>query len=199
MMATMFLKEGEVMRAKHCVKSVALVAALLVAWMAAGCSMMHHKSTTGAPKIAKVVRAEQFVLVGPDGQQQCVIKAGTDGPTIALMDAAGKERVQIGVVKMAHVPTLTSWGVTVLDADGHDRVAVGLADGAGGGGGVAVWDPKGVLRIGIGEGEPGIGIVLNDPDGKGRLGAGMAPNGWGSFFVHDPDGKTLWSTEQAAK
>lgn len=161
-----------------------VVGLALAAWSLGGCGMMHHGGMMGT---ANVVRAEQFVLVGPDGREQGVLRATAGGPTIILKDADGKERVQVGMIKMAHVPDQTSWGMTVLDAEGRDRAAVGLADGAG----VAVWDPKGTLRIGIGEGAAGIGIVLNDPEGRGRLGAGMAPSGWGSFFVTGPDGNKL--------
>jgi len=163
------------------VKRVSVVLGLvLVLWLPAGCGTMGTQ---------KVVRAEQFVLVSPDGKEQGVIKATAEGPTIVLKDAAGKERVYVGLVTMAHVPGVASWGMTVRDAEGHDRAAVGLADGAG----VAVWDPKGVLRIGIGEGPSGVGIGLMDAEGRSRLGMGMPPSGWGSFGVTGPDGETLFT------
>jgi hypothetical protein len=162
-----------------------VVGLALSAWTLAGCVVVQHSGTIGTPK---VVRAEQFVLVSPDGKEQGVIQAGADGPSIVLNDAEGRPRVQVGAVRMAHVPDIASWGMTVLDAEGHDRAAIGLADGAG----VAVWDPQGVLRIGMGEGPTGVGIGLMDPDGRGRLGMGMAPSGWGSFGITDPDGKKLW-------
>jgi len=164
-------------------------------WLLGGCGLLEAQGAAG-----QTVRAERFILVGPDGREQGLIQATAAGAQIVLRDAGARDRVRIGTVPMAHATDLPAWGLTVLDSAGQDRAVIGLAEGQtdASGAGMAVWDPAGTLRIGIGEGERGVGIGLMDAEGRSRLGMGMPPSGWGSFGVTGPDGETLWSSADPA-
>jgi hypothetical protein len=145
---------------------------------------------------AGAVRATVFVLVGADGENQAVLEATADGPVLRMKDGRGNERLALGRVPMLHAPTEPAWGMVVRDHIEVDRCAVGAAPG----GGLAVWDGHGTMRLGLGGGEAGrgVGLSLCDEEGDQRIGVGVGPGGGGDFVVKDRLGQDVWRASRAA-
>jgi len=141
---------------------------------------------------AQPVRASAFVLVDEEGRERAVLSMLPDGVGLALKDPKGIERLTVGRVVMPHVPQEEAWGLMVRDAAGMDRCTVGMA---GDGPGLAIWDEKGIMRIGVGAGGPdqGVGMTLRDAAGTERIGIGIGPGvGGGNFGVKDQFGNEIW-------
>jgi hypothetical protein len=145
-----------------------------------------RRAAEGQPATAEV-RARKLVLVDEQGREHALLHVADDGVRFALQDAEGRPRVLLGGMRFAHVPDQEAWGMAVQDAGGKPRCVVGAADGAG----LGVWDARGTMRIGLGEGGPGVGLGLMNFDGKEIVSIGGEAGG-DLVLKHPHDGHEMW-------
>ena len=101
-----------------------LVLALLVGAMADGVLSAHLWPATGtaiaATRHTKVLKAERFELVGPDGSNRGVLHVTRNGTAaIGLYDASGKSRAELTVEANGNA------AVAFFDSSGSRRAVLG--------------------------------------------------------------------------
>jgi hypothetical protein len=163
----------------------------------------------------KVVRAEQFVLVGPNGVQRAVMRVAAGAAVLAMFDGTGRDRAEF------RVPNDGGAQIGFYDKTGSQRVVVGetpvgrsgIAIYATGGRQIAtlsvsednqasltLYDPKtGKARAGLGasaDGSPA--LVLFDQQGKDRLELHVRPDGKPGIALADENGKRIAGLQKPA-
>ena len=111
----------------------------------------------------KVITAEAFHLVAPDGTLRASLTVDDDGAVgLRLVDKDGTPRA--GLLVSAD----GSPGLHLVDEDGEDRAGLTVsADGA-------------------------LGLDLRDKDGKTRAGLVVSADGTPLLVLHDKDGNVIW-------
>jgi len=135
---------------------------------------------------SRILAAEKFELVAPDGARRGVIQVTPRGTAVlAFYDAKGKSRAEFKV---------TADGASVaafFDDMGRRRVVVGQA--LGDRSGIAIYSPKGPQLAGLGtapaSGQPA--LALFDQDGKERAQFYLKSNGSPGLAFADASGKTI--------
>ena len=78
----------------------------------------------GYPSIHRVIQAERFEVVAPNGQVQARLRATLHGPEIVLFDVDGRQRWILGVDSRG-----ASMGF--MDQYGESRIAMAIFEDAG--------------------------------------------------------------------
>jgi hypothetical protein len=183
------------------------IGGMIAIQLAPGESMAAAKAARA--RSARVVKAEQFVLVDRSGTQRGVMQVADGTSSLALNDGDGHNRAEL------HVKKEGGSSVTFYDQAGNRRIEVGqspsgsagLAIFASGGGrqiaavsaagsgetGFTLYDPTtGRARAGLGvaaDGEPA--LVLFDQNGKDRAELHIAVQGKPGLVLADENGKTI--------
>jgi hypothetical protein len=183
------------------------IGGMIAIQLAPGESMAAAKAARA--RSARVVKAEQFVLVDRSGTQRGALQVADGTASLALNDGDGRNRAELRVRKEG------ASSVTFYDQAGNRRIEVGqspsgragLAIFASGGGrqiaavsaaengetGFTLYDPTtGRARAGLGvaaDGEPA--LVLFDQNGKDRAELHIAVQGKPGLVLADESGKTI--------
>jgi len=174
-------REMKGLRGSNRLLGIGLLAALGLAALA-----VLQPEFLAVPRSSGVVQARDFVLVGPDGQvrgrwsvadnglnatlvmqdqqesPRLTMTVGGDGPGVSFADAAGQNRVALGVLADE-----TS-SLVFADRNGETRAVLGMS-GGGAAASLVLADAAGRSRIGFGVDAGGLGSVLlpdqNEQDG----------------------------------
>ncbi len=212
---------------RHCgitglMRCTMLIAFVLIFWQmasTAGCSRPRQQF--------EEVRASRFVLVDDAGQERGDLAVTSDGaarlriegaandlsvwvgvnengPSVAILDEAGKVAVEMTVFKGDRIIALRdserirvglrAWQngsatVTLWDQSGKKRAQLESADEVAG---FVTFDPQGVVRGSFGVADPGLpSNVLYDEAGRPRLGLVFESDGSARLFVLDENGNTV--------
>jgi len=147
-----------------------------------GCCLPQGTAIAAA-RHSKVLGAEKFELISPDGNKRGVLEVTPEGTgAIALYDASGKSRAEL-TVKSAR------WrrrGILRQRWQPTDR----LGDGLSGRSGIALYNAKGHELAGLTVADNGeTSLTLYDLSGRARAGLGVAANGQPALALFDQNGK----------
>jgi hypothetical protein len=108
-------------------------------------------------------------------------------PAFVAVDEEGRPRLRLGPLKDP-----AGWGLRLYDESAVNRATVALWDN--GVAGIRVYDARARTRSGYGASADGlnVGLALVDPDGNERLGLGMGPSGGCDFALKDYAGEPTW-------
>lgn len=133
---------------------------------------------------SRVIRAEKFELVAPDGTQRGLMQVTPRGmAALSLYDAAGKSRAEFKVMADG-----SSSAVAFYDSMGRRRVVVGESrDGLGG---IGLYSAKGIQIGGLSATQDGhSSLTLYDLSGKARAGLGLPASGQPALALFDQNGR----------
>jgi hypothetical protein len=131
----------------------------------------------------KVIRAEQYVLVGRDGVRRAAMRVTGGAAVLAMFDGAGRDRAEF------RVPNDGGAQLGFYDKSGSQRVVVG--ETPGGRNGIAIYATGGrqIASLSVAE-DNQASLTLYDPQtGKARAGLGTAANGSPALVLFDQQGK----------
>jgi hypothetical protein len=162
-----------------------------------------------SPHTARVIRAEKFVLVGPDGTERGAIKVTARGiADVELNDGQGRDRAEFRVgadgtsavsfydeqgvrrIVLGNTPTGRD-GLVIFAPSGRQLASFAAADDNQSS--VTLYDPNtGVARVGLGvaaNGEPA--LALFDQKGHDRAELHVNSSGKPGLALADESGKTV--------
>jgi hypothetical protein len=148
-----------------------------------------HLSASGAlaathDRHARIVRAERFVVVGPNGEDRISMQVTGHGiADIALADAQGRNRAEIRVTPQGGA------AIGFYDADGGKRLIAGLTDENSAG--IAMYSTAGRQLMAMAAQHTGdMALTLYDPNsGLARAGLGLGPEGSPALVMFDKSGR----------
>jgi hypothetical protein len=138
------------------------------------------------PRPARTVEAEQFVLVGPNGERRGIMQVNDKGmAALYLNDENGKERTEL---------TVTAGGRASLafyDAAGNQRVVMGEGASPQDQVGIGVFSTDGTQVASLtstASGEANV-TLYDGKTGLARAGLGLATDGTPALALFDQSGK----------
>ncbi|MGA2410570.1 MAG: hypothetical protein ABSG46_09315 [Candidatus Binataceae bacterium] len=133
--------------------------------------------------ITKEIRAEKFVLVGPDGTERGDIQVTPRGiADIELNDAQGRDRAEF------HVGAEGTSAVSFYDEMGVRRVVLGNTPAGRDGLAIFASDGRQLASFAADDGKQS-SVTLYDPNtGAARVGLGVAANGEPALALFDQKG-----------
>jgi hypothetical protein len=136
----------------------------------------------GGEAVQKVVRAEEFRLVGRDGKTRAMLDLVGNEPGLVLIDQNDSVRAMLNLADSGR-PGLSLW-----DQDGKTHAMLGQTY-------LMLNDQNDTTRAELhlaDSGQPGLGLI--DQNGTTRVELVLTkPDGQPRFALADQDGKVIWS------
>ncbi|HKD68790.1 MAG TPA: hypothetical protein VKB84_18245 [Candidatus Binataceae bacterium] len=150
--------------------------------LGAGDALALHHQRHGA----KTMSAEQFVLLGRNGDQRGIFQVSDKGTAALYMnDESGKERAEFKVAADGRA------SLGFYDGEGRKRVVVGAGGPPASQAGIGIFSADGNQVVGLSSAANGeVSLTLYDnKSGLARAGLGLAADGTPALALFDENGK----------
>lgn len=143
--------------------------------------------------IAPQVRARVISVVDERGRERIRLAVDDGRPAVSVCDGESLPRARL--TALAHPGDGRSWGLEGLDGEGRRLLQLDSSDD-GSASGLAVYDQRGVTRLGFGVTETGSGLALRNAGDQEVLGFGEG--GGADYFLKSAgDGREIWRASRA--